>query len=34
MQRVIFMAVKPFLTQTIATFEDVSSALTWLVARP
>ena len=34
MQRVIFMAVKPFLTQTIATFDDVASAPTWLVALP
>jgi hypothetical protein len=34
MQRVVFLAVKPFLTQTIATFDDVPSAMAWLVARP
>ena len=34
MQRVVFLAVKPFLTQTISTFDDVPSAITWLVARP
>jgi len=34
MQRVVYLAVKPFLTQNIATFDDIPSAITWLVGRP
>jgi hypothetical protein len=34
MQRVVFLAVKPFLAESVATFDNVPDALVWLAGLP